>query len=402
MIISVLKALLAILLFICLFQKKSTMPVVPLRAYMDIFALPIAFILIVKTLSHLEIQNIAILNEILNTLNDPFLIFPLIVTWLTFVFIVILTLKIFTDIIHGNIWDRLYNIFKLKEYRKRVRNIIKRLKIFVMCLIKILTVSVLIYLIYTQLDIAILQNLVDTTINSTETQIQAGNVKDRTASTELDLALLAAIVAGYIALYNLQRTLKQELTRNRQKWIDSVRYETATMISIVDQIVMYRRCDFEHHYVEKTIELHSALLESCAKLRMLLNPNDHLSPILMIQLDKLMDYASCREGSSVCLEQINLKKSFMPWVQILLKIEWERVKAILESREKQQPDYYSKNIYGDEWDGNKVYNYVVSESTCQKKKVTVDDVKKSLNGFGFNLNAQYIKSALDNIEDIIE
>ena len=150
------------------------------------------------------------------------------------------------------------------------------------------------------------------------------------------------------------------------------------------------------------IKLHEDLLASCMKLRMLLNPNDRLSPILIIQLDKLMDYASCREGSSVCLEQIDLRKSFMPWVQILLKIEWERVKAILESREKQQPDYYSKNIYGDEWDGNKVYNYVVSESTCQKKKVTVDDVKKSLNGFGFNLNAQYIKSALDNIEDIIE
>ena len=92
----------------------------------------------------------------------------------------------------------------------------------------------------------------------------------------------------------------------------------------------------------------------------------------------------------------------MPWVQILLKIEWERGKAILESRERLQQDYYSKNIYEDEWDGNKVYNYVVSESTCQKEKVTVDDVKKSLNGFGFNLNAQYIKSALDNIEDIIE
>lgn len=47
----------------------------------------------------------------------------------------------------------------------------------------------------------------------------------------------------------------------------------------------------------------------------------------------------------------------MPWILVLLKVEWERVKAILESREELSDGYYSEEVYRDQWDARAFKEY---------------------------------------------
>lgn len=110
-------------------------------------------------------------------------------------------------------------------------------------------------------------------------------------------AVLAAVVAACATIYNIQRTLKQESTKNRQDWITSVRFEAANLIAIVDKIKLYNHLQRQpnaYSYAEQITELHMSLLDSCAKLRLLLNPKDLLAPILIVQLDVIINYAWCQ------------------------------------------------------------------------------------------------------------
>lgn len=172
-------------------------------------------------------------------------------------------------------------------------------------------------------------------------------------------AVCAAIIAACATLYTIQRTLKQELTRNRQAWINEVRLESANMIAIVDKIKFYIGIKAPR---DKLMELYPALIDSCMKLRMHINPRDIVAPFITNQLDAIMNsvvgsnnYAE--DGNSVNFNEINLRRSFMPWILVLLKVEWERVKAILESREELSDGYYSEEVYRDQWDARAFEEY---------------------------------------------
>ena len=188
-------------------------------------------------------------------------------------------------------------------------------------------------------------------------------------------AVLAAVVAACATIYNIQRTLKQESTKNRQDWITSVRFEAAKLIAIVDKIKLYnslQRQPNAYSYAEQITELYTSLLDSCAKLRLLLNPKDLIAPILIVQLDAITNYITAHNSRGkeendsknikdcvFSINEIDLRESFMPWVQILLKVEWERVKDILESKEESSEGYYSNDIYMERWKGTDLYKYGV-------------------------------------------
>lgn len=172
-------------------------------------------------------------------------------------------------------------------------------------------------------------------------------------------AVCAAIIAACATLYTIQRTLKQELTRNRQAWINEVRLESANMIAIVDKIKFYIGIKAPR---DKLMELYPALIDSCMKLRMHINPRDIVAPFITNQLDAIMNNVvgsndHAEGGNAVDFNKINLRKSFMPWVLVLLKVEWERVKAILESREELSDGYYSEEVYRDQWDARAFEEY---------------------------------------------
>lgn len=218
------------------------------------------------------------------------------------------------------------------------------------------------------------------------------------------LAIVSAIIAGCFTLYTVQRTSKQESTKNRQTWITNVRNESATLIATMDKIKLYElscakcyECYANSCSSNNASELYMTLIDTCAKLRMLLNPGDLFSPFLIVQLDiiisefsgKTIDISHSLKASKNIrcnFRNIDLRKSFMPWIQILLKTEWERIKATLESREITAPDYYSNTIFCEEWTIDKYEQFGVSDIFKQtyrlikemgdKEELTKDYIRK--------------------------
>lgn len=203
-----------------------------------------------------------------------------------------------------------------------------------------------------------------------------------------DLAVCAAIIAACATLYNVQRTLKQESTKNRQAWITSVRFETANLIAVVDKIKRYEIHNQNGYRDEgKREKLLDSMIESCTKLRMLINPNDAVAPMLTAQLDAIANYYNENfndEANHINhIENVNLRKSFMPWVLVLLKVEWERVKAILESREEMREGYYSKGVYEEQWNVFKLREYGVNVEN-EGDIIVLTSLYTLFSGFNFN------------------
>lgn len=205
---------------------------------------------------------------------------------------------------------------------------------------------------------------IEHTNKSNSTNILSTDGGSKEMGSEGVFAILGAFIAAGAAMYGVRRTLKQVSTGNRQQWITQVRSESANLLAAVDKIKIYLL--FNGEPLKERIEICHILVDSCTRLRMLINPKDILAPILIAQLDAITNTITtnkCAEwlysenfnfdnnvAPSANIREIDLRRSFMPWVQILLKVEWERVKAILESRESLQENYYSEIIFREEWE----------------------------------------------------
>ncbi len=225
------------------------------------------------------------------------------------------------------------------------------------------------------------------------TQLSKNFGVDSYGSSGSDLAICAAIIAAFATIYNVQRTSKQELTKNRQDWITTVRLETAKIISTFD-LLKYALLNGAKR--DEIISKSKSLLESCNKVRMFMNPSDTIAPIIIAQLDAIVNYCNIllnwQDTSKISIiqsiHQINLHKSLMPWVQVLLKVEWERVKDVLESKEETSDGFYSKDVYEHEWSKGKLeeYGIKVQKNTSDIIKVpknTSDIINELFPGFKF-------------------
>lgn len=321
-----------VLLFILLrFNRRSS--AIPLRYYSVLFAVPIVLCMFQN------MPSIFLNYNLFRYRNDFFVITVLV----TAVFIAIYTPVILT---------RLRRILRdLKKSRSTLRCSIKSFLYFLSdSFLNIISVSTIMLLIYIQLSISLFS-----------VEKGADNIS---AGSNSDLAVCAAIIAACATLYNVQRTLKQESTKNRQAWITSVRFETANLIAAVDKIKLYERHNMDGHFdAERRERLFDSMIDSCTKLRMLINPNDAVAPMLTVQLDAIANYYNENFNDEANyidqIENVNLRESFMPWVLVLLKVEWERVKAILESREEVIEGYYSRDVY-EEWSETDFQNYSIN------------------------------------------
>ncbi len=287
-------------------------------------------------------------------------------------------------------------VYRLSQQPLNIGKIKDLLSAFLGSLLDILSISVILLLIYIELG-------------------------SGTGSVGGNLALCAAIVAFCATLYNVQRTSKQASTKNRQDWITNVRFESAEIISQFDQLkALHKAMRFQGYKDSKVRKeqfelICKALISSCTKVRMLINPSDVIAPILIAQLDTIADYCVCAlhqgfdrwcrdkirdehndKDRISSIDDVSLRKSFMPWVLVLLKVEWERVREILESREETKKEYYSKDIYK-EWlyDGRyEVYGLEKQARDLLETKLTKeeDEKKKILNalfpGFCFSENTK--------------
>ena len=350
--------------------------VVPLRYYPAIFAVPVAMYVINKN----NCFDFNLLSHLLGDSPSKGSYLMLICIWVSFVHIVIKAMNSFVHIaikaMNSSKSEQSKSVIETQnrgndETQNRgndeTRNqgnkkaivalrIIHALRRAIRIVLNVITASVVLLLIYTELF----------------------NANNKGGTSSDSLAILTAVLALSAALYGTQRTLKQESTKNRQDWITSVRFEAANLIAIVDKIKLYNRLQRQsdaYSYAEQITELCMSLLDSCAKLRLLLNPKDLLAPILIAQLDAITNYAITAANNSLAIKdendsknikdrtlsfyEINLRKSFIPLVQVLLKVEWERVKDILESKEESSEGYYSKDIYMERWEETDLYKYGV-------------------------------------------
>lgn len=346
-----------VLLFILLrFNRRSS--AIPLRYYPVLFAVPIVLCMFQN------MPSIFLNYNLFRYRNDFFVITVLV----TAVFIAIYTPVILT---------RLRRILRdLKKSRSTLRCSIKSFLCFLSdSFLNIISVSTIMLLIYIQLSISLFS-----------VEKGADNIS---AGSNSDLAVCAAIIAACATLYNVQRTLKQESTKNRQAWITSVRFETANLIAAVDKIKLYERHHNQNGYRDggKREKLLDSMIESCTKLRMLINPNDAVAPMLTAQLDAIANYYNENFNDEANyinhIENVNLRKSFMPWVLVLLKVEWERVKAILESREEIREGYYSKGVYEEQWNVFKLREYGVNVEN-EGDIIVLTSLYTLFSGFNFN------------------
>lgn len=315
--------ILLIFLFLILCACRTT-PRIPLQYYPIIFSCPIAFYIICQHFKKATIFS-CIFNLTLQEgyFQSAFIYSVILCIWVTIVYIVIAANN--------------------SLQRSVILSLPAKIKILIGLLFHIITISIVLLLIY----IGLRNGYCGNSSNS--------------------FAIFTAVITLSAALYTAQRTLKRELTKNRQDWINNVRLESITLIATAEKIRVYRNRYRDTGYFDEDqiMQLESSLIDSCIKLKMFLNPNDLISPILIKQLDLITLNKDVMAHNNFW-ENINLKLSFMPWVKVLLKVEWERVKAILESREVISNRYYSKQVYFDEWSKQDFKNYGINFNTAIK------------------------------------
>ncbi|WP_300260088.1 hypothetical protein [uncultured Cloacibacillus sp.] len=318
-----------LLLFILLCFSRNR-PIIPMKYYPSIFSMPIALYILMDRWG--KSKDFTLLCFVMQ-----------LCTLVASVYIVLLAIYS----------PALKNIMKLFSTKKLLDAISRKLtlqkticfllhkgRIFVGILLNVITISTILFLVYTEFPV----------INIGLENIQSSS-----------LVILTAVLSLSAALYTAQRTSKRESTKNRQDWITSVRLESANLVATTEKIIILRailknrrKGLGEDNYVDnrQLLEYEMSLIDSCTKLKMYINPKDLIAPILIAQLDEILDSYHALKNNNMdtnFIENINLRQSFMPWIMILLKIEWERVKAILESREEVIDHYYSKDVYFEQW-----------------------------------------------------
>ena len=368
---------------------------VPLRYYPTIFAVPFAICIMTNDYTHYVSKLMCLLFD------KPFLkgsYFILICIWVSIAHIAIKKMNS-SKLGQSKNTPQTQNRRESEEIvtARKKRALWRAARI----ILSVVTVSVVLLLIYTEL----------LSVNN-DGGISSGS-----------LVILTAVLALSAALYGTQRTLKQESTKNRQEWINNVRLESANLIALVDKVKFYEReykrnndfcADQDQRmgfYQDQRMGFYLSLLDICTKLRLLLNPKDLLAPILTVQLDAIINYVTAHNSRVkqqddskmikdciLSIDAINLRESFMPWVQILLKVEWERVKDILESKEELIEGYYSKEIYIERWKKNDLYNYGVNVNAGKD-----DNHQSQFNGeikgnFRKNMTGEF---TVDSQEDLL-
>lgn len=138
-------------------------------------------------------------------------------------------------------------------------------------------------------------------------------------------SVIAAAIAGAIALVSLVISKENKLSDFRQSWIDSLRVEVADLLSNI--LMIKKLVEDEESDVEKK-DLFQALQiadRSLMLIRLRLNENEPDSMRLLETIDKIENLSN---GSSFPYEVVQkLERELISHSKQVLKTEWERVKS---------------------------------------------------------------------------
>lgn len=145
----------------------------------------------------------------------------------------------------------------------------------------------------------------------------------------------AALIAGVVSLVNLLIAKDQKITEFRQAWIDSVRQEIATLVSLSTAISSLRHVldtqQNKHETRDQALTSMASLLkeenarrsECKNRILMLLNRKDDVNLISKVnELCKISSISSKEEHAKI----VDMSDQLVGDAQHLLKTEWTRVK----------------------------------------------------------------------------
>jgi hypothetical protein len=167
---------------------------------------------------------------------------------------------------------------------------------------------------------------------------------DTSASVALASAIAVAAVAGSISVFNLLVNKDQKISEYRQKWLEDVRADTASMVAQAHCLFGYlfllasqKGVLDANTYLERAEPVYDELNRACTRLKLRLNNSkpEHKAVLdnLGVLETLLGDVAKFRAylaevGETQITEEVNkATDSLVNSSSTLIKTTWERVKA---------------------------------------------------------------------------
>lgn len=152
-------------------------------------------------------------------------------------------------------------------------------------------------------------------------------------------AILVALIGGLFACYNTRRNSTIKIAENRQAWVNSLRIEFSSYISIIESAI------------ETKTRKESDLLSKTSLIYLYLNPNDslyqYIKELIVYLNNTSIEFTKEHTDKEFEVYTCNLKLAigyFHQLCQLLLKIEWNRIKDELRMQAKND-EYYNKTAY---------------------------------------------------------
>jgi hypothetical protein len=148
-------------------------------------------------------------------------------------------------------------------------------------------------------------------------------------------AILAAIIAGAVALLGLIISKEQKVSEFRQQWIDALREDIAAVIRYGHCMCSYRSIAQKpgENPWDKINQEYAGLTEALARIRLRLNQREQESLVLLVALNK--DLAAVkkvmtnddRSLDSDMTAVMSASDELVAAAQVVLKQEWVRVRS---------------------------------------------------------------------------
>lgn len=141
-------------------------------------------------------------------------------------------------------------------------------------------------------------------------------------------AIAAALIAGLVSLLGLIISKEQKTSEFRQAWIDALRTELSAVIAHTNAIHGANAANFGAlaELWKDVRDDYVGINEATASIRLRLNPKEPAAQAVLARIEELE--AHLAPGQRIHHDQINaLEKRLVVEAQVLLKDEWNRVRA---------------------------------------------------------------------------
>jgi hypothetical protein len=138
-------------------------------------------------------------------------------------------------------------------------------------------------------------------------------------------AIIAAIVAGFVALMSLIISKEQKVSEFRQQWIDALRVDVAKFISCAHSAAFVRMVGAKDKSADYKdfFQPYGEVLEIAARIRLRLNAREKTCQALLEALDKIIKRARANDTTHPSMSEVTDELTAL--TLLVLRQEWTRV-----------------------------------------------------------------------------